>query len=239
MSSIKVKLAQTDGSYFISSALNDLPSDFEFLPDQTNFEWGGVNYTVTNYKVNNEDICNWQAGIQLAYLYISLFPAETGYPDLGLEVSLNTDILPYMAIDGSKSMSQIIKALSLSDDTTVDFDLIYSWSEQAASLNTDEFKAFDTALKDAGSEAEDEATQKETECTQEVTNVGTYTWEAVLDSNGNTILEAKICTSTECCSSYKQVWQLAKFQSLAEPIFAGIGVTADDITKKHIYKFTQ
>jgi len=240
MSSIKVKIAQTDGYYFISSPNNDSPITFAFNPQQTSFAWGGSNYVIQNYKVDpNEDIINWNAGIELAYRYICLYPNETGYPDLGPEVSLVGDYLLYLAIDGQKSMEGIVSSLGLSDTAVVDFSLIYSWSEFGASLNTADFKAIVEELNVVKAQVDDEATQLQTDCAQATTEGETFTWPAVIDGSGNVVLEAKECSTPACCEEYKTVFQLAKLQTESAAIFAGANVSAETITKKHIYKFVE
>jgi len=237
MSSIKVKIAQTDASLFISTGDNSLPSNFDFQPQYTAFEWGSP-YQIENYKViASQDIVNWNAGIEAAYRYICLYPNETGYPNLGAELSLNGDILPYLSMDGKKSMARVIEKLGLSDTAIADFSLIYSWAPNGASLNTDSFKAFVTELQDVTAQVSDESQAIESECLAVTTGGGDFEWPAVIDSNGNVVLEPKVCSTQECCQEYKEVWQLAKLQTEAKSVFATIGVSADTITKKHIYKF--
>jgi len=240
MSSIKVTLAQTDGSYFISSANNDLPTEFSFNPERTSFIWGGVNYQIDNYKVDlSEPIVNWVSGIEMAYRFISLYPNETGYPDLGEEVSLNGDYSPYLILDGQKSMDPIVKKLTLSDTAVADFSLIYSWSVGAASLATDAFKALVGELNDERDQVQAEADQNEAQCVTETDLGNTYTWPEIVDSSGNVVFAAVTCDSSACCQATKDSWSLAKLQVVSAPIFASIGVSAETITKKHIYKFVQ
>ncbi len=232
MSSIKVTIAQTDGSYFISSANNDLPTNVSFNPERTQFSWGGQNYAIDNYRVDpNESLVNWVAGIDIAYGYISLFPNETGYPDL------NANAAPYLALDGQKSMARIIEKLTLSDTAVADFSLIYSWSVGGASLSTDEFKAFSEQLEEAAAEAQDEGEQRQTECVAEITAGNTYTWPAVTDASGNIVFESVTCDSASCCEETKDAYVLAKTQVGQVSLYASIGVSAETITKKHIYKF--
>lgn len=241
MSSIKVNIAVTDGSYFISSPNNDLPTNVQYEPQTVNFEWGGQPHTIQNYKViPGEDIINWNAGIEMAYRYICLFPNKViGYPDLGANLSLAGDFLPYLAIDGQKSMARIIEKLSLSDTAVADFSLIYAWSEAAASLNTASFKEIIGALNEAANNAGVDADTRATECAEAINNGNTYTWPTVEDSEGNVLFESTICAVNECCSETKDAYQLAKQQQVSEVIFSDAGVSADDITKKHIYKFVQ
>jgi hypothetical protein len=242
MSSIKVNIAVTDGSYFISSPNNDLPTNVQYDPQQLSFEWGGLPYTIENYKViPGEDIINWNAGIELAYRYICLFPNKViGYPDLGTQTSLSANFLLYLAIDGQKSMARIIEKLSLSDTAVADFSLIYAWSEAAASLNTASFKEIVGALTVAANQAEADAEVKATECAEAVSLGNTYTWPTVEDSEKNVLFESTICATAECCSETKDAYyQLAKQQQESEVIFSDAGISADDITKKHIYKFVQ
>jgi len=239
MSSIKVKIAQTDGSYFISSPNNDLPTNFDFSPQSTNFGWGGSNYVIENYKVDpSQDIINWNAGIELAYRYICLYPNETGYPNLGTELSLNAEYIPYLALDGQKSMNGVVSSLGLSDTAVVDFSLIYSWSEFGASFNTDDFKAIVGQLNVVGQQVADDADTLANDCVAIVAG-GPFTWPAVIDSSGNVVLEEKECSTQLCCQEYKPVYQLAKLQTESAPIFADANVSADTIVKKHIYKFVQ
>jgi hypothetical protein len=241
MSSIKVNIAVTDGSYFISSPNNDLPTNVQYDPQKVDFEWGGQFYTIENYRVDpGEDIINWNAGIEMAYRYICLFPNKViGYPNLGTQLSLNADYLAYLAIDGQKSMARIIEKLSLSDTAVADFSLIYAWSEAGASLNTDSFKAIIGAVNTAAQQASADAEVRATECAEEVGLGNTYTWPAVEDSEGNVLFESTICATAECCSETKDAYQLAKQQQESEVIFSDAGISADDITKKHIYKFVQ
>ena len=56
MSSIKVKIAVTDASYFISSPNNDLPTNFQYGPQTTSFEWGGQGYNIENYRVDPQGL---------------------------------------------------------------------------------------------------------------------------------------------------------------------------------------
>lgn len=241
MSSIKVNIAVTDGSYFISSPNNDLPTNVQYNPQEVEFEWGGQQYTIENYKVDpGEDIINWNAGIEMAYRYICLYPNKViGYPNLGTEISINAEYLAYLAIDGQKSMARIIEKLSLSDTAVADFSLIYAWSEAGASLNTDSFKAVIGEINVAANNAAADAEAKSTECAVAVDNGNTYTWPAVEDSEGNVLFESTICATAECCAETKDAYQLAKQQQASESIFSDAGVSADDITKKHIYKFVQ
>lgn len=240
MSSIKVKIAQTEGSYFISSQNNDLPTNFNFKTQNTNFDWGGSGYSIENYKVDpSEDIINWNAGIELAYRYICLYPNETGYPNLGTEAALNSAYQLYLTMDGQKSMDGVVSSLSLSDTAIVDFSLIYSWSEFGASLNTDDFKAIDDQLNSVQQEVDNTSEALTSDCLAVTTGGGTFTWPAVIDSSGNVVLEAKDCSTELCCQEYKEVFQLAKLQTESAPIFAGVNVSADTITKKHIYKFVE
>lgn len=235
MSSIKVKIAQTDGSYFISSPNNDLPTNFNFSPQSTSFDWGGTGYAIENYKViPSEDIINWAAGIEMAYRYIALFPNETGYPDLG-----DVPYEPYLNIDGQKSMARIVEKLTLSDTAVADFSLIYSWSEFGASLNTDDFKAIIGQINTVQSEVEAAVEALTSDCLATTTGGGTFTWPAVVDSSGNVVLEAKECSTEACCQEYKEVYKQAKLQTETAAIFAAANVSAETITKKHIYKFVE
>ena len=240
MSSIKVKIAQTDGSYFISSPNNDLPTNFNFSPQSTNFDWGGSSYVIENYKVDpSEDIINWNAGIELAYRYICLYPNETGYPNLGTEVSLNAAYQLYLILDGQKSMSGVVSSLGLSDTAVVDFSLIYSWSEFGASFNTADFKAIVGQLNVVEQQVRADADALADDCVAVTTGGQPFYWPAVIDSSGNVVLESKECSTQLCCEEYKPVYQLAKLQTESAPIFADANVSADTIVKKHIYKFVQ
>ncbi len=240
MSSIKVTIAQTDGSYFISSANNDLPTNFDFNPEFSRFEWGGASYQISNYKVDpNEPVVNWISGIEMAYRFISLYPNETGYPDLGEEVSINGDYAPYLTLDGQKSVAPIVEKLTLSDTAVADFSLIYSWSVGAASLATDAFKALVTELNAVRDQVQTEASQFETDCINAVANGNTFTWPQVVDSNGNVVFAAVTCDSNACCAATRDSYTLAKIKVESAPIFASIDVSAETITKKHIYKFVE
>ena len=201
---------------------------------------GGTGYEISTYKViPSEDVVNWNAGIELAYRYICLYPKETGYPDIGTEAALNSAYQLYLTMDGQKSMDSVVSSLGLSDTAIVDFSLIYSWSEFGASLNTDEFKAIVGQLNTVLQEVNTEAEALSADCAAATAGGGTFTWPAVVDSSGNVVLEAKECSTELCCQEYKEVFQLAKLQTESATIFAGANVSADTITKKHIYKFVE
>lgn len=229
MSSIKVKLA-TGGEYYISSPANDLPANSNFSPQFSNFEWGGQNYEIQNYKVDaNEDIVNWNAGIEMAYLYITLDPGAIGYPDLGSEITNNLDLVPYLTLDGKKSMGRVIQSLGASETEIVDFSLIYSWSTVGAGLTTDDFKVIVGELNTLRAESGAAANDEESNCQDAFAGGATsYTWP-----------DGFVCTSQQCCSDYKDQYQLSVFVPQALELLKTNGVTAEDITKKHIYKFTQ
>jgi hypothetical protein len=241
MSSIKVKIAVTDASYFISSPNNDLPTNFQYGPQTTSFEWGGQGYNIENYRVDPQglDLQNWNSAIEAAYRFIALYPNETGYPDLGTEASFDGEFAVYLAIDGSKSMESVVSTLGLSDTAIADFSLIYSWSETAASLSEPEYKDFVAELQTIQKFATDEADAAVAACAAAVAGGNSYTWNAVVDPNGVYSLPAKVCSTDECCTAYKPVYQLALLQTLGVEIFASVGISADTISKKHIYKFLQ
>lgn len=239
MSSIKVKIAVTDASYFISSPNNDLPTNFQYDPQKVQFEWGGQPYSIDNYRVDPQapDLQNWNSAIEMAYRFISVFPNETGYPDLGPNMS--GEYIPYLSIDGSKSMARVVSTLGLSDTAIVDFSLIYSWSEAAASLSEPEYKDAVAEIQQIEQVVEDETAANATQCDEEVNNGSTYTWPAITDASGNVILAPIVCDSSECCSETSEIWKAERMKSLLATTFASIGVTAEDISKKHIYKFLE
>jgi len=233
MSSIKVKIAE-GGSYFISSAGNDLPTNLDFTPQRTDFTWGGQNQSIQNYKVDDsEDIVNWNSGIEMAYNYICLFPSETGYPNLGADITNSIDIVAYLTLDGTESMSRVVKSLATSDTEIVDFSLIYSWSTVGSGLTTDDYKVIIGQLNTLRAEAANAATTENQNCLDAFAGGATsYTWP-----------DGFVCTSTLCCEDHEPIYQSEVFrygtdgESGAKALFDSVGVTAEDITKKHIYKF--
>lgn len=233
MSSIKVKIAE-GGSYFISSSGNDLPTSIDFTPQFTNFQWGGPSYEIANYKVDDsEDVVNWNSGIEMAYIYICLFPSETGYPNLGADVTNDIDLVSYLTLDGTESMSRVVKSLATSDTEIVDFSLIYSWSTIGGGLTTDDYKVIIGQVNTLRAESQSEATQAQQECADALANGDpSYTWP-----------DGFVCTSQECCEDHKSIYQAEIFRygtdgiSGAKALFDSVGVTPEDITKKHIYKF--
>jgi len=227
MSSIKVKLA-TGGEYYISSPANDLPTNSTFSPQFSNFEWGGTNYEIANYKVDaNEDIVNWNAGIEMAYLYITLDPGSLGYPDLGAEITNNIDLVPYLTLDGRESMGRVIQSLGASETEIVDFSLIYSWSTVGGGLTTDDFKVIVGELNTLRAQAATAASDEEQNCADALSGGDpSYTWP-----------DGFVCTSSQCCQDHKDQYQLFVFVPQALELLKINGITAEDITKKHIYKF--
>ena len=169
----------------------------------------------------------------MAYRYIALFPNETGYPDL------IANAVSYLNIDGQKSMARIVEKLTLSDTAVADFSLIYSWSVGGGSLATDEFKAITEQLDEAASMAEDDGEQRNQECDEAIGQGNTYTWPAVTDASGNIVFESVTCDSASCCTETANAYIIAKTQVGSAAIFASVGVSAETITKKHIYKFVE
>jgi len=182
------------------------------------------------YRVNAPDQMNWPGGLEMAYTFISIFPGECGYPNLGADITNNTEGQAYLNLDATESMGRISEGLAAADTAVVDFSLIYSWSNLGATLTESEISTIKDALDDAKALAATAAQQESTQCADAFQNGATsFTWP-----NGY------VCTTEQCCSDYAPIYQayvLRDELSKDGNPFSAVGIVADDIVKKHIYKF--
>ena len=127
-------------------------------------------------------------------------------------------------------MGRISEGLAAADTAVVDFSLIYSWSNLGATLTESEISTIKDALDDAKALAATAAQQESTQCADAFQNGATsFTWP-----NGY------VCTTEQCCSDYAPIYQayvLRDELSKDGNPFSAVGIVADDIVKKHIYKF--
>lgn len=229
MSSIRVT-TPTDATYFYSTT-GPLPSNVDGNYEAISFLMDGDNIEIPMYIVNQPDQMNWPGALQMAYEFISVFPEECGYPNLGADATRNIDGKPYLKLDYSESMDRISQGLGASDTAVVDFSVITSWSNTGSTLSQAEIEGIAKALDEVKGIAAAAAQAESTNCAEAVNNGDAYTWP-----------DGFTCTTSQCCSDHAPIYEasVVKDELLkVDSAFNAIGIVASDIVKKHIYKFPQ
>jgi len=230
MSSIRVT-TPTDATYFYSTT-GPLPSNVDGSYEAITFQMDGDSVAINMYVANPPDqSMNWPGALQMAYEFISVFPEECGYPNLGADATRNIDGKPYLLLDYSESMDRISQGLGASDTAVVDFSVITSWSNIGSTLSQDEISGIGKALDEVKMIAAAAAEEESTNCAEAVDSGEAYTWP-----------DGFTCTTSQCCSDHAPIYEAYVVKDELRKVdsaFNAIGIVASDIVKKHIYKFPQ
>lgn len=223
MSSIKV--TNFDNTSYSIATGNLIMENPVFSPVATTFEIGGDLKAIPMYDIPDTIGLqgNWPINIEYGYRMVALSPSSFGYPNLG---GLSADWEDYLDLDGSASIGQMNKTLSMSENVQVDFSLIYAWNENAGSLSEDDRKALESSLAEATATATKEAANATATCSEAVVADGSYTWP-----------DGHFCDSEACCTSYSVIYAEKVLRDALLGVYSSAGITIEGTTRKHIYKF--